>query len=71
MIKDIPPYTIYGGNPAQKIKDRFESKIIDDLLQIQWWNYDIKLVRKVIPILTATPTLNSLKILKKELKINI
>ena len=25
VTKDVEPYSIYGGNPAKKIKDRFES----------------------------------------------
>jgi acetyltransferase-like isoleucine patch superfamily enzyme len=69
VIKNIAPYTIYGGNPAQKIKDRFESKIIDDLLQIQWWNYDIKSIKKIIPYLTCIPTQDSISQLKRELRI--
>ena len=27
VTKDVEPYTIYGGNPAKKIKNRFESQI--------------------------------------------
>lgn len=69
VIKDIPPYAIYGGNPAQKIKDRFEPKIVNDLLQIQWWNYDFDLTKKVLPYLSSAPTQDSISLLKKELKI--
>ena len=31
ITKDIDPFTIYGGVPAKKIKDRFESK--DDVIR--------------------------------------
>lgn len=32
VIKDIPPYTIYGGNPAKFIKNRFSEDITNELL---------------------------------------
>lgn len=33
VVSDIPPYAIYGGNPAQLIKMRFSNVIIDKLLK--------------------------------------
>ena len=41
VVKNVPPYAIVGGNPAQIIKYRFDEKNIDALLKIQWWNWDI------------------------------
>lgn len=41
VVKDIPPYTIVGGNPAQVIKQRFSDAEIAQLLSIQWWNWEI------------------------------
>ena len=42
VIKDVYPYTIVGGNPAKEIKKRFEDNVIDSLLEIAWWNWDIE-----------------------------
>ena len=42
MTRDVAPYTIVGGNPANKIKERFSNEIIQELLQIQWWHFDIE-----------------------------
>ena len=42
VTKDVEPYSIVGGNPARVIKKRFDSKIIDQLEEIQWWKYDPK-----------------------------
>ena len=41
VVKDVPPYTIVGGNPAKFIKMRFDSAdLIEELLKVQWWKYN-------------------------------
>lgn len=40
VVKDVPPYTIVGGNPAKPIRARFPQEIIDRLLELAWWNHD-------------------------------
>lgn len=40
VTKDVPAYSIVGGNPAKVIKRRFSDRIIADLLDLQWWNYE-------------------------------
>lgn len=40
VTHDIPAYEVWAGNPAKKIKDRFESVIKDFLLETKWWNWD-------------------------------
>ncbi len=42
VVHDVPPYTLVGGNPAQIIKQRFNDNIVEKLLEIAWWNWDIK-----------------------------
>ena len=42
VTKDIPPYTIVGGNPASAIRQRFPDKVVQVLLEIAWWNWDIE-----------------------------
>ena len=41
VVKSVPPYAIVGGNPAQIIKYRFEPHVIEALLRIKWWDWDI------------------------------
>ena len=41
VVKDVPPYAIVGGNPAQIIKYRFEPQVIEALQRIKWWEWDI------------------------------
>ena len=41
VVKDIPPYAIVGGNPAKIIKYRFPPDVIEAMLRIKWWDWDI------------------------------
>lgn len=40
VTKDVPPYAIVGGNPAQIIKYRFDDARIVELLDMKWWEWD-------------------------------
>ena len=46
VVKDVPPYSITGGNPAKHIKFRFTKEQIEKLLQIQWWNWHDEKINK-------------------------
>lgn len=48
VTKDISPYAIVGGNPAQIIRYRFPSPIIEELTASQWWEKSIKEIKPVI-----------------------
>lgn len=54
VTKDIKPYTIVGGNPARVIRQRFVDEIVEALLEIAWWNWDIeKITRNLEEIVSA------------------
>lgn len=36
--KNVEPYSIVVGTPAKHIRFRFETDVIDQLQQIEWWN---------------------------------
>ena len=41
VVKNVPPYAIVGGNPAQIIKYRFPPDVIEALLRIKWWDWSL------------------------------
>jgi virginiamycin A acetyltransferase len=51
ITKDIPPFAIVAGNPAKIIRYRFEKNVIDQLMKIQWWNWEKEKVEKNLDLL--------------------
>ncbi len=35
---EVPPYTVFGGNPARFIKERFTPELRELLLRFRWWD---------------------------------
>lgn len=46
--KDVPPYAIVAGSPATIKGYRFDKKIIDKLLESEWWNLELSEARAFI-----------------------
>ncbi|KKP90804.1 MAG: hypothetical protein UR96_C0038G0008, partial [candidate division WS6 bacterium GW2011_GWC1_36_11] len=42
VSKNIEPYSINVGNPIKEIGKRFEEEEIKKLLELKWWNKDLK-----------------------------
>lgn len=54
VTKDVEPYAIVGGNPAQLIRKRFDQDTIDFLLDLKWWDWPIeKISENVLHIMQA------------------
>lgn len=54
VTRDVPPYTIVGGNPAKVIRQRFSDEIIEQLLAVQWWEWSYeKITRNIRAIVGA------------------
>lgn len=51
VVKDVPPYTIVGGNPALELKQRFSEAEITRLLEIGWWNWEIEKITRNIHLI--------------------
>ncbi len=53
VTKDVAPYAIVGGNPAVVIRKRFSDPKIKELLEMQWWNWDLEKITDNLEYLTG------------------
>ena len=51
VTKDVPPYTIVVGVPAQPVKKRFDEKTINKLISIKWWDWAPEKVKEKLPLI--------------------
>jgi acetyltransferase-like isoleucine patch superfamily enzyme len=51
--RDVRPYAVVAGNPAQEIRRRFDDRQIEALQQIRWWDWDDAAVREAVTDLTS------------------
>lgn len=66
VVKDIGAYEMVGGNPAKTIRARFSSEIVDLLLALQWWALPVAEIRRIVPQLQHSPSVDGLKRLIEE-----
>lgn len=53
VVRDVPPYTVVGGNPAKPIRKRFSEEEIERLLDLEWWNWDVERISAQVSNLTG------------------
>lgn len=53
VTKDVPSYSIVGGNPAQIIRNRFDEETISRLLKINWWNWNVEKITEALPLIVS------------------
>lgn len=47
VIKDVPSFSVVGGNPAKVIKIRFSPEVVDKLLELKWWYLSRNEIEKI------------------------
>lgn len=53
VVSDVPAYTVVGGNPAQALKARFASAIVEALEEIAWWDWPVEKITAHLPQIMA------------------
>lgn len=61
VVKDVAAYAIVGGNPAKEIKKRFDSDKIEQLQELQWWNWPIAKIKENAALLMSPEQIQNLK----------
>nr|WP_236609790.1 CatB-related O-acetyltransferase [Rickettsia gravesii] len=53
VAKAVPPYSIVVGNPAKIVRYRFPDEIVEQLLEIKWWDWDYDKITRNIPAIVG------------------
>lgn len=53
VTRDVPPYGIVAGAPAQLVRKRFDEATIEKLLAIRWWDWPDDRIERAMPLLLS------------------
>lgn len=53
VTRNVPPYAVVGGNPATIIRMRYPDDVIDELLELAWWDWPLSKIEANLPALTG------------------
>lgn len=68
VTKDVPPFTIVGGNPAHRIAERFSAEIQRVLVESCWWKYPLDRLVPFVPLFLEDATLENAQRLRDHLR---
>ncbi|MBX4150500.1 CatB-related O-acetyltransferase [Paenibacillus sp. FSL W7-1279] len=68
VAKDVPPYTIVGGNPAKEMKKRFTDGEIEKLKEMRWFDWEREKVERAGQILSSSSVNQLYDFYQKEIK---
>lgn len=54
VTKDVPAYSIVGGNPAKEIRKRFDEETTELLLAVKWWDWDVQKITDNLEVITTS-----------------
>jgi hypothetical protein len=53
VSRDVAPYTIVGGVPAEVIRRRFPEDLAEDLIELAWWDWPHEKLAATLPDMRA------------------
>lgn len=64
VTRNVEPYSIVAGNPARKLRDRFEPELTAAIEASRWWELDLQELRQLVeerPDMVYKPTVNRVR----------
>ncbi|UWQ26648.1 CatB-related O-acetyltransferase [Leisingera aquaemixtae] len=61
VASDVGAYEVWAGNPAQRVRKRFDDAVCEKLQELRWWDLPLPLIREMAPLLSAQPTVELLE----------
>lgn len=49
VTRDVAPYTVVAGNPAQSKRARFDHETVQRLLAVAWWDWPVERITAALP----------------------
>ncbi|WP_433938690.1 CatB-related O-acetyltransferase [Paenibacillus lautus] len=68
VTKDVPPYSIVGGNPAKEIKKRFADEDIEKLMEMRWYDWEREQIERAAHIFSSSSVHRLYDYYQKEIK---
>jgi acetyltransferase-like isoleucine patch superfamily enzyme len=65
VVNNVEPFSISGGNPNKEIKKRFDNKIINRILDSEWWNLPDENINELSLLLCSNDTTSFFEQIKK------
>jgi virginiamycin A acetyltransferase len=53
VTSDVAAYTVVGGNPATRIKERFPAETVAALEAIAWWDWPVEKITRHLEVIVA------------------
>jgi acetyltransferase-like isoleucine patch superfamily enzyme len=66
VVRDVNPYEIVGGNPAELIRYRLPEWHIKRLLELKWWDCSDEAIKKIVPLLVIDDIMGVVSIVELE-----
>jgi virginiamycin A acetyltransferase len=51
VTRDVAPYAVVAGNPAQEVRRRYDPDTVARLLRLAWWDWPVERLRPALPAL--------------------
>ena len=64
VTKDVEPYSIVAGVPAKKIGQRCSDELINDLLELKWWDWPKEVIKANIGLFNMDLSKETIELLK-------